>query len=221
MKIEQPPGSLADQAYEKLADMIERLVLKPGELITEKQLSELLGIGRMPIREAIKRLQNAHLIRIMPRRGMMVTEIKMEETFLQMEVRRALEAIIAKRAARLATPDEREEFLRLAVEYEEATARKDMDKSMKVDHEFNEFVAAVARNPFATSSIRPLHALARRMYYYSYMRDEELTVQINDGHCELMRAIAVGDEAEAERLSNHLMDLIERLYRKNYQQIMQ
>ncbi len=93
--------TLADKAYHILEDKIVRLVYKPGELISEKQLCEELGIGRMPIREAIKRLENAHLIKIMPRRGMMVTEIRLEEVFLQIEIRRPLERLIAKRAANL------------------------------------------------------------------------------------------------------------------------
>lgn len=219
MKNNQQQKSLADQAYERIADLIERLELEPGEMITENQLAAELGFGRMPIREAIKKLEAAHLIRIMPRRGMMVSEIKMEEIFLQMEVRRMLEALIARRAARLATQEERQEFLRMASEYEEATINKDIDKSMKIDYEFDKFVANVARNPFATSSLRPLHSLARRMYYFSYLKDEELTKKINDGHCRVMRAIAAGEEKGAEQASDRLMDAIELLYQKKYNQI--
>lgn len=208
--------SLADQAYLQLVDMIERLVIKPGQLVTEKELVEELGIGRMPIREAIKRLEATHLIKIMPRRGMMVTDIKMEEVFLQLEVRRLLEVLIAKRAARLATSDERDQLRSMADDYEEATKLMDMDKSMEIDHNFDVFVAEIARNPFATSSIKPLHSLARRLYYYSYSKDQSLTTKINDGHCLLMRAIADGEEDEAEKQSNNLMDIIEELYKKNF-----
>lgn len=208
--------SLADLAYNQLLDKIERLEMKPGQLVTEKELVEDLGIGRMPIREAIKRLEATHLIKIMPRRGMMVTDIKMEEVFLQLEVRRMLEALIAKRAARLATHGEREKFLQLAEDYEEATQKMDMDRSMEIDHEFDVFVAEVARNPFASASLRPLHSLARRLYYYSYTKDEALTKKINDGHCRLMRSIAAGDEEGSISQSDSLMDAIEELYKKNF-----
>lgn len=208
--------TLADQAYEILEDKIVRLEYKPGELISENQLSAELGIGRMPIREAIKRLENAHLIKIMPRRGMMVTEIKMEEIFLQIEVRRVLERLIVRRAAKLSTPAERKKFIQLAKEYEHITKLKDHDGAMKVDDEFNHFVAECARNPFATASIKPLHALARRMYYHQYQEDEELILQINQAHCDLMMAISEGDEKKAVENSDHLIDLIVELYRKNY-----
>ena len=212
--------TLADKAYAILEDKIVRLEYQPGELISEKQLSDELNIGRMPIREAIKRLESAHLIKVMPRRGMMVTEIKMEEVFLQIEVRRFLERLIAKRAARLSTDDERDKFLELAVRYEEVTKLKDPDEAVRIDDEFNQFVAKCARNPFAESSIKPLHALARRFYYHSYKRDEKLIKQINQTHCDLMRAIAEGDEPKAEESSDFLIDLIEQLYRTNYSNMM-
>lgn len=211
--------TLADKAYRILEDKIVRLIYKPGELISEKQLSEELGIGRMPIREAIKRLESAHLIKIMPRRGMMVTEIKLEEMFLQIEVRRLLEGLMVRRAAKYATKDERKQFLEIAKKFKEVTENGDPDASVQVDNEFNLLVAESSRNPFAASGMMPLHALARRQYYYQYDKDEKIIDQINDDHVNLMHAIAAGEEDNAAKICDHLIDCIAELYKKNYMQV--
>jgi len=212
--------SLADQAYQILEDKIVRLEYQPGALISEKQLSDELGIGRMPIREAIKRLEQAHLIRIMPRRGMMVTEIKLDEILLQTEVRRVLERLIVRRASRYANDEQRSQLMSLADEYEAATVENDANESMRVDNEFNHLVAECAMNPYATASIMPLHALARRLYYFYYGREDALIVKINMAHVNLMKAIANSHEDEAVTLSDHLVDLILELYKKHYFQLL-
>ncbi|MCT4507213.1 MAG: GntR family transcriptional regulator [Tepidibacter sp.] len=208
--------TLADSAYKKLETMIITLQLKPGSLWTEKELSELLEIGRMPVREAIQRLDAAHLLTIMPRRGVLVTEQKAEEFFLQLEVRRLLEKLIAIRAAKFATPSERDKFLQLADEYEKATNEKDELKAIEIDNEFNEFIGMCSRNHYATSAVAPLHALSRRLYYMQYNIDLELTKEINYAHCDLMRAVASGDEVLAGEKSDYLLDCVERLSKLNF-----
>ncbi|MCT4633566.1 MAG: GntR family transcriptional regulator [Firmicutes bacterium] len=212
--------TLADKAYDILEDKIVRLEYEPGSLISEKKLSEELGIGRMPIREAIKKLENAYLVKVMPHRGIMVTEIKMEEIFLQIEVRKILERLITQRATKYSTPNERKHFLDIADRYEQITAEGTPEEAVKIDNEFNEFVADCARNPFAAASLRPLHALARRLYFYQYYRDKEKIVDINMAHVKLMREIASGDETEAIKASDHIIDLIIALHRDNYMSVL-
>ncbi|QZY55930.1 GntR family transcriptional regulator [Crassaminicella profunda] len=212
--------TLAGIAYKKLETMIITLQLKPGSLWTEKELSELLEIGRMPVREAIQRLDAAHLLTIIPRRGVLVTELKVEEFFLQLEVRRLLEKLIATRAARFATPSERDKFLQLADDYEKVTNEKDELKAIEIDNEFNEFIGVCARNHYAASAISPLHALARRLYYMQYNIDPELTKEINYAHCDLMRAVASGDEILAAEKSDYLLDCVEKLTKLKFDMYM-
>ncbi|MBT3602137.1 MAG: GntR family transcriptional regulator, partial [Candidatus Latescibacteria bacterium] len=54
--------SLSNKAYHLIEEMIVTLVLPPGSNVTEKDLSEKLGIGRTPIREALQRLATEHLV---------------------------------------------------------------------------------------------------------------------------------------------------------------
>lgn len=204
-------NSLVDIAFSKLENMIVTLELEPGSIWSETELSNLVEIGRTPVREAIKRLESAYLVTVIPRRGIMINEFKVSEFLLQMEIRRPLENIICRRAAKLSDEDERKKFIKLAEKYEKATEEKDKKKAIEVDDEFNELAGKCSRNPYAYNAISPLHSVARKIYYMKYDLNEELITKINYGHIDLMKAIAEGESDKAGRINNKLLDLIEEL----------
>jgi DNA-binding GntR family transcriptional regulator len=208
--------SLVDQTYVILEELIVTLKIKPGEIITEKKISEQLNIGRTPAREALKKLEAVSLVKIMPRKGIVVTDIKLEEIFQQLELRRAVEGIIMKWAAINATSDEKQEFLRLAKEFKCAVRDKDSEMLIKIDAEFDGFATEVARNEFAKSAIKPLHALTRRLYYMNFNKDPKIIEKINAAHVELMGIIADGEAENAVLASNKIIDLAMELYKKSY-----
>jgi DNA-binding GntR family transcriptional regulator len=90
--------------------MIVTLQLSPGTVLSEQALAVRLKIGRTPIREALQRLARDGLVVIMPRRGIMVSEINLRLQLRLLEVRRELERLMASLAAERATPEERREF---------------------------------------------------------------------------------------------------------------
>ena len=111
---ESQDGTLTDRAYRELEEMIVTLRLLPGTVLSEQALSVRLKIGRTPIREALQRLARDGLVVIMPRRGIMVSEINLRLQLRLLEVRRELERLMASLAAERATTEERREFAELA-----------------------------------------------------------------------------------------------------------
>ncbi|MDS0526438.1 GntR family transcriptional regulator [Clostridium sp. SHJSY1] len=75
-KMEKESGK--DYAYRVLKENIMSLELKPGELLSEIELSEKLGISRTPIREVLMRLKNEHLIEVKPQSGTYVSLIDLD-----------------------------------------------------------------------------------------------------------------------------------------------
>ena len=75
-----------------------RLELTPGSAVSEAMLSARLGIGRTPIREALQRLARERLVRILPRRGVIVSEIDVKSQLRLLEVRREIERLMARAA---------------------------------------------------------------------------------------------------------------------------
>src|SRR3546814_801032 len=121
----KPESSLTEQAYTALEEMIITLQLAPGSAVSEAGLSELLGIGRTPIREALQRLARERLITILPQRGVLVSEINVGTQLRLLEVRRELERLIARCAARRATDAELLQFREIAEHLETAARRSE------------------------------------------------------------------------------------------------
>ena len=95
--------SLADKAYHAIRGLIVSLALAPGALIDERELIERLGIGRTPVREALRRLAQEQLVEVYPRRGMFVTPVDARALARLSEVRAVLEPEAARLAAERAT----------------------------------------------------------------------------------------------------------------------
>jgi len=117
--------------------MIVTLQLAPGASVSETELAQSLGIGRTPIREALQRLAREGLVAILPRRGVIVSEINVKKQLRLLEVRRELERLIARSAARRATDDERARLVELADSFERSAKVNDDVTFMRTDREFN------------------------------------------------------------------------------------
>src|SRR2546421_9464586 len=90
---------LADRAYDELRDQIVTLRIAPGDPIDEDRVGEELGMGRTPVREAIKRLSLENLVTVFPRRGTFASEINITDLAHIADVRVQLERHAAYRAA--------------------------------------------------------------------------------------------------------------------------
>lgn len=97
-------GSLAEQAYVALRDRLIMLDIAPGEPLQEGRLSEELGVGRTPLREAMKHLELDHLVVTYPRRGTFATHVDITALAAITEVRAALEPVAVRAAARATDP---------------------------------------------------------------------------------------------------------------------
>jgi DNA-binding GntR family transcriptional regulator len=210
-KPKKPALALADQARTRLEELIVTLELPPGSVWSEAQLSERLGIGRTPVREALQRLQAVYLVKIAPRVGAQVTEINVSQHLRLLEVRRVLERLIAVSAARRATPEESKQMLQMATTLE-AMVDADVLRYLRFHYEIKNFIAACARNPYAESAIAPAYAMSRRFYYLHYRKAHDLPVAATH-HAKVIRAIVAGDEAKAAAASDRLMDYVEELTR--------
>jgi len=204
--------SLSDRAYADLEEMIVTLKLAPGAAVSEQDLAQRLGIGRTPIREALQRLAREGLVAILPRRGILVSEINVKRQLRLLEVRRELERLIARSAARRATDEERRAFEDIAKRFQESARVNDDVAFMRTDREFNGLCSAAAHNEFAGGAMSLMHSLSRRFWYIHYKRaaDMPLTAKL---HANIARAIARGDEDAAAAASDKLIDEIEKFTR--------
>lgn len=208
----EPQLSLTEKAYADLEEMIVTMQLAPGSAVSEAGLSALLGIGRTPIREALQRLAREKLVVILPQRGIIVSEINVGSQLRLLEVRRELERLIAKSAARRATEEELKRFREIAKGLEKAAKTNDETTFMRLDREFNLLSAAAARNEFLSASMSLTHSLSRRFWYIHYKQAADMPLAARL-HADVARAIADRDEVAAARASDKLIDYLEEFTR--------
>lgn len=206
------PASLTDQAYTLLEEMIVRLQLPPGSAVSEAMLSAQLGIGRTPIREALHRLARDRLVQILPRRGVIVSGIDVVSQLRLLEVRREIDRLSARAAARRSQADERTQFAQIAEQFRTAGRKGDDVTFLRVDREFNELCLKAARNEFAEMAMTPLHSLSRRFWYVHYRQAADLA-ETAELHAAIAHAIALGDESAAARAADALLDSVEAFTR--------
>jgi DNA-binding GntR family transcriptional regulator len=192
--------------------LIVRLELPPGSAVSEAMLSERLGIGRTPIREALQRLARERLVQILPRRGVIVSDINVKGQLRLLEVRREIERLVARSAARRSTAEERARFAELAQAFERAARTNDDVSFLRIDRDFNELCLESARNEFATTAMQLMAALSRRFWYLHYKQAADMpeTAKL---HADIARAVAAGDPKAAAKASDALLDNIETFTR--------
>jgi len=201
-------GSLTERAYCALEEQIVTLRIPPGTVVSEALLGERLGIGRTPIREALWRLARERLVTIIPHRGIIVSEINIKTQLRLLELRREVERLVARGAAKRASEAERTRLREIAAGMETASAANDDLAFMRLDREFNELTVAAVRNEFAESAMTLMQGLSRRFWYLHYKEAADMPLAARL-HAEVARAIAAGDAEWAAEASDRLIDYIE------------
>jgi DNA-binding GntR family transcriptional regulator len=204
---------LTDRAYRELEELIVTLQLPPGTVVSEQALAQRTKIGRTPIREALQRLARDGLVVVLPRRGILVSEIDVRTQLRLLEVRRELERLLARLATERATVAERRELADIAGGMLRASTNSDDIAFMRLDLRLNQLVSEAARNEFATRSMGLMHGLSRRFWYQHYKEVADLPLAARL-HADLAQAIADRNAEGAARASDRLVDYIESFARK-------
>jgi len=205
--------TLTEKAYRALEEEIVTLRIPPGTVVSEAILSRRLGVGRTPVREALQRLAREWLVVIMPRRGIVVSEIDPVRQLRLLEARREIERFLACSAAKRASHVQRIRFQEIAAGMDAAAGNADDIAFMRLDLAFNLLVLDAAGNEFAASAMSLMNGLSRRFWYMHYKQAADLPLAARL-HATIARAIAEGDGHAAGRSSDVLVDYIEAFARK-------
>ncbi|WP_295759883.1 GntR family transcriptional regulator [Undibacterium sp.] len=207
-----PKLRAADIAYDAIESMIVTLQLKPGTPIVESELVEITGLGRTPLREALMRMSSNGLIIQLPRRGLIISDIEAAEHMTLIETRRVIERLIASSAARRATPQHRKDIVTCADKMMVAAKLGDLAQYMAADQALDHVIHEACRNPSAVAAVIPLIIKCRR-FWYAFQHEGD----IEEGarcHMLLAKGIAKGNEEQAVKAADSLMDYLDSFARK-------
>ncbi len=197
--IEHKTISISEQIFENLEIDILSGKYERGEIITEMRLCEELGVSRTPVREALKRLAQEHIVE-MSSKGATVIGISHEDIKVIYEVRKRIEGMAAAMAAKNAT-DEDIESLRTIVDLQEFYTTKGKPDSIKdEDNEFHAKLYSMCKSAPLEDTLKTLHKKVVKYRKNSITNTHRAEDSLKE-HRAIFEAIASHDAALAEKLT--------------------
>ena len=201
--------SLSDQVYEHLESDILSGKYQRGQIVTGLQLCSELGVSRTPVREALRRLFQEHLIEDTPK-GTMVLGITPKDFRDMSEIRLRIEELAVRAFVENATADSIKE-LNEAVDFQEFyLARGDVDHLRALDGRFHEVIYAGCGSLVLQDTLSRLHKKIQQYRRSSIQTPERAANSVRE-HRAILEAISARDADQAvERMNRHINNAIHR-----------
>ena len=190
---------LADQVFYNLENDIIQGSYPKGEILTELKLVEQLGVSRTPIREALRRLEQEHLIEDAGK-GSRVIGISEDDVKDIMEIREKIEGLASYYATINMTPEGLAELTHIVDMMDFFYAKWDPEHLRQADDDFHECICRLSRRSVIKDTLVPLHRKTRR-YRKVAMEDKARATCTLQEHHEIFEAIKAGNAEVARDLS--------------------
>ena len=211
--IEHKTISLADQVFEHLEINILSGKYSKGETLTESKLSVELGVSRTPIREALRRLEQEHLIEEAPKGVVVVgiTEKDLDDIFA---IRLKLEGHVAAMAAKNHTEDELA-IVREALEFQEFYLDKnDPDRIKSMDSRFHETIYKMSGSTIFYDVLEPLHKKILKYRKASVSNTSRAEASVAEHRAIYEALVARDSELASKRIVEHLNNAYQHSFKK-------
>lgn len=173
---------------------------KPGQRLTEAQLTEGYGISRGPVREALNRLAAMGLVELMPQRGAQIRVLSLDEAIDSLIVAQGLVGIAARLAAEQQSKDGGKERLRSAVaELMQFDQTSSTAEYALARDSFYSALTSLADNAALSSVMTQLHIHVIRVQFRSVLR--KIDRRRHRDYVGIAEAVLAGDSSKAERLA--------------------
>jgi DNA-binding GntR family transcriptional regulator len=189
--------SLRTAAYEEIKRRIITCEFRPGEVLSEAAVSAKVRIGRTPVHQAFDRLMMEGLVDVLPRKGVIVRPLSLDEVLNIIEIRLINETYCARLAAeRSQLNDFRvlDDNMRRSAE---AARRRDIAELMQLDRQFHDALSHAARNPILADLLRTLHNRSLRFWFVS-LRAPDHHQRVLEQHRDIVSATRSRDPQKAE-----------------------
>ncbi len=142
--------------YKELEQAIIKGQLKPGEKLVTEKLARQMGTSRIPVREAMGRLEARNFIKVQPKKGVTVSELSESNLKEILEIRLMLEPAAAMKAASSSSEETLQRLERFNSQYVAAQTENDADEALRANKEFHFTIYREARMPILLSMIQNL-----------------------------------------------------------------
>lgn len=198
-------AQLRELAYAQIKQRIISCEYRPGDAINEAQLTAALGIGRTPIHQALHRLEVEGMVTIMPRKGVMVTALSLNDVLDMIEVRVSNEQLCVKLAVERAKDTDIQAMRDILERTPALLAKHDVAGLMSLDLEFHMSISAAAHNRVLAELLRNLHEKQARFWYLT-LSENHHSERIYHEHLQILEAVEQRDGTAAIAAIHHHID---------------
>jgi DNA-binding GntR family transcriptional regulator len=210
-------AGMKHEIYDKLRERILYIEYEPGCILNEQKLAKEFGVSRTPLRTVLFRLEWEHLVKILPRTGILVTELEMNRLMNVYQARLEIEEVIGRLAAEHFLPAYHSRFDELSAECDRLLDHRDPKALAAVDMGIHSLFHEAANNPFLTEMSHRLYGLTFRLWYFNMKkmninewRNEVVSIkeELND-----LSALLTHDDCNAvgRARKRHLLKHLERI----------
>jgi DNA-binding GntR family transcriptional regulator len=196
--------SLRDRAYIEIKRRINCLDFRPGDYLNEARISRTLRIGRTPVHQALDRLMLEGLVQVIPRKGVVVQPISLDQVLHILEMRLLNESYCVALAAERASPQQIDRMRAVLHSASQLIKSRNREQLMNFDRAFHHQITTAAQNPILSDVITMLHERSLRFWFISMSDDLQLR-RIHQEHRDILEAIVRRDgEAASKAMRAHI-----------------
>lgn len=195
----------AQRAYSLIRERVITTKMKPGAVIEETALMAELGLGRTPIREALKLLESERLVVVSPRRGMFVADVTLTDLREIEEIRLELDTLCVRLAVQRMTPVQKVEMHRLVAELRQVDGDYSQEELLNLDRRFHALLREAAHNRLLEDECRMLFNLSLRIWhlFINRLEPEDLGEEAFE---EILAATETKDPMRADKaMRKHIL----------------
>jgi DNA-binding GntR family transcriptional regulator len=202
---------MARQVTRALRHAIVTMQLAPGEMLSEQELARRFGVSRSPVREALIKLSEAGLVRVLPQRGTQVVKISQAGVEDARFIREAVECAVVREAAVRATPALIADLNASLTKQRRAQRAASTEEFLSLDEEFHRLLAEAAKRPAAWQMIEDIKPQMDRVRFLDMAKATPRHAVLAQ-HVVIVEAIKARDPAAAEKaMRQHLSEILRSL----------
>ena len=210
-RVEKRFRSLTKLIAEELKEAIVTGTLKPGERLSEPQLATSLKVSRVPLREALRRLEAEGYVTFLPNEGVAVSKPTLEEVGEYYSIASVLEGLAARLAVAHAQPEEVARLRELHQLLKEAYRARDTERYLAANSRFHRYIAELADNERLYRLIDQMRQEIRKTRILALQLPQRLDYSMRE-HDQIMDAFLKKNSELAEAtVIRHLQNQMEAL----------
>ena len=193
-------GLLKDDAYDRIKQLIQTQVFKPGTFLSERELAARMGMSKTPVRSALERLQAEGFVQISPQQGAVVREPSLHEIVDMIDFRIAIEPYVLRRLVGRLNPRQVQRLRETLKQQEWVVEAHDLRRCTQLDAEFHLMFCELLENQEIVRVMRSLRDRLFRTVLRIFTQDVTRVRDSYREHVGIVDALEVGDGEEAARL---------------------